>query len=540
LHLSCARAKLTPSNVAGAGTKEMVLDTVQPNASEAVWHRELHDETAIVEIAAEVASLAGPGDLMTLSGDLGAGKTAFARALIRLLAGDQNLEVPSPAFTLMQSYEGMSFPILHADFYRIEKPSDLVELGFEEATEGALVLVEWPERADGFLDADRLDIAFRLDEDRGADYRAITITGTGSFAGRLAHAKAVHELIENSGWHAAKREFLQGDASTRSYERLVKPGGQTAILMYSPQRPDGPPVRYGKSYSAIAKLAENIKPFIAVGRGLRMEGLSAPEIFAFNLEAGLAIIEDLGSEPITAEGSIIEERYAMALAALAHLHGANLPDTLTLDDAEPYRIPAYDMDALSIEIELLIDWYAPYIARAQLSSGAKATFVNLWRQAVQDILSHRQVWTLRDYHSPNLLWLSAREGLAKVGVLDFQDCVLGHPAYDVVSLLQDARVDILEQEEMKLLAYYARLRREADPSFDVVTFLRAYAILGAQRATKILGVFARLDERDHKPQYLAHMPRVENYLGRDLRHPALAELKHWYEEHLPKIVGVAP
>ena len=518
----------------------MVLDTVQPNASEAVWHRELHDETAIAELAAEVASLAGPGDLMTLSGDLGAGKTAFARALIRLLAGDQNLEVPSPAFTLMQSYEGMSFPILHADFYRIEKPSDLVELGFEEATEGALVLVEWPERADGFLDADRLDIAFRLDEDRGADYRAITMTGTGSFAGRLAHAKAVHELIENSGWHAAKREFLQGDASTRSYERLVKPGGQTAILMYSPQRPDGPPVRYGKSYSAIAKLAENIKPFIAVGRGLRMEGLSAPEIFAFNLEAGLAIIEDLGSEPITAESGIIEERYAMALAALAHLHGANLPDTLPLDDAEPYRIPAYDMDALSIEIELLIDWYAPYIARAQLSSGAKVTFVNLWRQAVQDILSHRQVWTLRDYHSPNLLWLSAREGLAKAGVLDFQDCVLGHPAYDVVSLLQDARVDILEQEEMKLLAYYARLRREADPSFDVVTFLRAYAILGAQRATKILGIFARLDERDHKPQYLAHMPRVENYLGRDLRHPALAELKHWYEEHLPKIVGVAP
>ena len=155
------------------------------------------------------------------------------------------------------------------------------------------------------------------------------------------------------------------------------------------------------------------------------------------------------------------------------------------------------------------------------------------------MLSEQTVWTLRDFHSPNLLWLAAREGIAKVGVLDFQDCVLGHPAYDVVSLLQDARVDVLEEEEVNLLAYYASLRREGGASFDIAGFLRAYAILGAQRATKILGIFARLDERDHKPQYLAHMPRVENYLGRNLRHPALAELKYWYEENLPRIFEAA-
>jgi tRNA threonylcarbamoyl adenosine modification protein YjeE len=477
---------------------------------------------------------------VTLSGGLGAGKTALARAVIRLLSGDQTLEVPSPAFTLMQSYDGLSFPILHVDFYRIESPGELVELGFEEASDGALVLVEWPERADGFLGADRLDIAIALDLDRGPDYRAVTMTGTGSFAGRLAYAKSVHAILSRSGWQLAKRDFMQGDASTRSYERLAKPDGQTAILMSSPPRPDGPPIRYGKSYSAIAKLAENIRPFIAVGRGLRAEGLSAPEIFAFDLEAGLAIIEDLGSEPITGEGGIIEERYAMALAALAQLHGASLSDTLPLDDGETYRIPAYDIDALSIEIELLLDWYAPYIVCVQLSSGAKATFVNLWRQAVQEILSQRPVWTLRDFHSPNLLWLAARDGIAKVGILDFQDCVLGHPAYDVASLLQDARIDISEEEELKLLAYYARLRREADSGFDIGEFLRAYATLGAQRATKILGIFARLDERDHKPQYLAHMPRVEKYLCRNLRHPAMAELRHWYQEHLPRIFGGKP
>jgi N-acetylmuramate 1-kinase len=513
----------------------MVVGTVQQSVSEAVWLRELVGEAAIAELAFEVANLAGPGDLVTLSGELGAGKTAVARALIRLLAGDENLEVPSPAFTLMQSYEGLNFPILHADFYRIERSSDLAELGFEEASSGALVLVEWPERAEGFLSEDRLDIALKINLTRGADYRSVTLTGKGAFGPRLTHARAVHELLLHSGWQDANWEFMQGDASVRSYERLVKPDGQSAILMFSPPRPDGPPIRYGKAYSAIAKLAEDIKPFIAISRGLRMAGLSAPDIIAYDLAAGLAIIEDLGSEPLTEEGGIIAERYAAALAALARLHGKDLPENLLLDDKETYRIPAYDADALLIEIELLLDWYAPFIACVQLSSSTKAAFVNLWRQAVQLVLSEQTVWTLRDFHSPNLLWLAAREGIAKVGVLDFQDCVLGHPAYDVVSLLQDARVDVLEDAEVDLLAYYASLRREGGARFDIAEFLRAYAILGAQRATKILGIFARLDERDRKSQYLAHMPRVEHYLGRNLQHPALAELKHWYEGNLPKI-----
>ena len=517
----------------------MAAGTIPATSSETIWQRDLENEDAIAGLAADVAALVGPGDLVTLSGGLGAGKTAFARALIRLLSGEQDIEVPSPAFTLMQVYEGLNFPIVHADFYRIEKPRDLMELGFEEACEGALVLVEWADRAGGLLDANRLDIELKVDQDKGPFYRAVTLTGAGSFAARLARAKAVHEILERSGWSGAERIFMQGDASARSYERLVKTGGASAILMISPPRPDGPPIRYGKSYSAIAKLAEDIRPFIAIGKGLREQGLSAPEILAFDLAAGLAIIEDLGNEPLTSESGIIEDRYAAALAALAHLHRTSLSDTLPIDDEETYRIPVYDVDALSIEIELLLDWYVPYIACAQLASGAKATFVNLWRQAVQSVLAVRPTWTLRDYHSPNLIWLSGREGIARVGIIDFQDCVLGHAAYDVVSLLQDARVDVPQEVELKLLAHYARRRRDEDPSFDVEGFVRAYAILGAQRATKILGIFARLDERDQKPQYLVHLPRVENYLAKNLEHPALAELKLWYEENLPKIFGAA-
>ena len=171
----------------------------------------------------------------------------------------------------------------------------------------------------------------------------------------------------------------------------------------------------------------------------------------------------------------------------------------------------------------------------QVSGSVRGDFVNLWTEVLAEILAAPQTWTLRDYHSPNLLWLPEREGIRRVGLLDFQDAVLGHPGYDVASLLQDARVTVPADLELKLLGFYARERRTADAGFDMAAFARAYAILGAQRATKILGIFARLDKRDGKPQYLKHLPRIEAYLARDLAHPALARLKGWYDAHLPRL-----
>ncbi len=437
----------------------------------------------------------------------------------------------------MQVYEA-GFPILHADFYRIKRADELVELGFEEAQEGALVIVEWPERAESHMRANRLNIAFEIDPSRGGEYRVATLTGRGTFAPRLAMARAVRELLAASGWAEAERHFMQGDASTRAYERLVKPDGATAVLMISPPRPDGPPVHYGKSYSALARLADTIRPFVAVDKGLRAQGFSAPEILAVDLDAGVAVLEDFGSEGLVDGHGIVPERYAEAVAALARLHHLKLPDTLPVEGAATYRIPPYDIDALSIEVELLLEWYAPHVAKAALPVSAKAIFTNLWRHVLRDLA--RQTWTLRDYHSPNLLWLAQRDGPARVGIIDFQDCVLGHPAYDVVSLLQDARVDLPDEMELKLLGHYAKLRRAADPSFDMAAFARAYAVLGAQRATKILGIFARLDKRDHKPQYLAHLPRIEKYLTKDLAHPLLSALKGWYETHLPRALQKGP
>ena len=520
----------------------MAVEALQEPRGGAVWTVDVAEEVATLSLAADVASLVKGGDLVTLSGDLGTGKTTFARALIRNLVGDPELEVPSPTFTLIQVYDsaikdGAQFPIVHADLFRIKEPSELAELGWEEAAEGALVLVEWPERAGGGLAGDRLDIVFHSAPERGADARVITVTGVGGFAGRLELSRAVRALFDKSGFADATRTFMMGDASTRAYERLAKPDGTKAILMISPPRPDGPAIRYGKPYSAIAHLAEDIRPYLAVGAGLRGAGFSAPNVFAYDTEVGLAIIEDLGAELVVDAEGIVVERYDEAVAALAKLHASHMPMTLADGAGGGYSIPPYDVEALLIEAELLPEWYAPHIAKVMPSSGAKAQFLHLWRDALADVVAAPATWTLRDYHSPNLLWLADREGLARVGMLDFQDCVLGHPAYDVASLLQDARVTVPAAIEVRLLTHYAKARRANDPGFDMAAFAKAYAILGAQRATKILGIFARLDKRDRKPQYLVHIPRIRTYLRKNLAHPALAELKTWVEQNVPSILA---
>jgi aminoglycoside/choline kinase family phosphotransferase len=230
----------------------------------------------------------------------------------------------------------------------------------------------------------------------------------------------------------------------------------------------------------------------------------------------------------------IEARYETATDLLAELHCQALPDVLPVEPGEDYALPRYDMPALLIETELLVDWYLPRLD-ARLASAKRNAYGALWRDALLPVLEMPATWVLRDYHSPNLLWLPQREGVARIGLLDFQDAVLGPAAYDLASLLQDARVDVPERMEIALLARYVQARRAADPGFDAAAFARAYATLAAQRASKVVGIFARLDRRDGKPQYLRHMPRVWGYLLRSLAHPALAPLAAWYRANVPAL-----
>ncbi len=507
-----------------------------PEAKEARESIDLIDEAATAALAKWLAGFARAGDLIALCGDLGAGKTAFARAYLRALTGEESLEAPSPTFTLIQTYDGPEFPVVHADFYRLRGPEELLQLGWDEAVEGAVALVEWPERADEALPGDRLEIALTFDPARGSEFRRAELRALGAMASRFKRARAVEAMLERAGWASAKRAPLHGDASSRAYERLTAANGATAILMISPARPPGPSMRFGKSYAEIARLSADIRAFLAIGEGLRAQGYSVPKTYAHDTREGLALIEDFGAETIADANGPNASRYAEAAALLADLHARAPPAELPIDD-EIYALPTYDIEAMLIEVELALDWYAPAIARGAPSSGARMQFLSLWREALAPILAQPTTWTLRDFHSPNLHWLAEREGLKRLGLIDYQDAVLGPPAYDVASLLQDARVAVPGDMELRLLAHYARRRSAHDPQFDAAAFTAAYSAMGAQRATKILGIFTRLDRRDGKPQYLRHLPRIERTLAKNLAHPSLEALRQWFETHLPRALG---
>jgi N-acetylmuramate 1-kinase len=493
----------------------------------------LSNEAATADLMADLALLIGPGDVITLTGDLGVGKTAAARAMIRYLADDERLEVPSPTFTLAQSYELPPFPLLHADLYRVNDASELEEIGLVPLPEGTLALIEWPERASNALPSDRIEIALSHRPALGSTARAAEITGYGQAASIVARLGTLREFLDQAGFAEARRRRMAGDASVRSYARLIRDDGEF-ILMNMPKRPDGPAIYDGKSYSAAVHLAEDVKPFVAIANGLRGHGFSAPAIHHADLEAGFLLTEDFGSERFVAgdPAEPIPDRYEAATDMLAALHRHDLPETLPLAPKIDYPIPIFDIDAWLVEIGLMLQWYLPDRG-APITDAQRSEFIALWREILQKPNAAAKTWVLRDFHSPNLIWLGERCGPARVGTIDFQDAVLGPAAYDLVSLLQDARIDVPETLELTLFSRYVKARREADAHFDAAAFAALYAIMSAQRNTRLLGTFARLNRRDGKPQYLMHQPRIWTYLQRSLAHPELKPLKAWYAAHVP-------
>jgi aminoglycoside/choline kinase family phosphotransferase len=222
----------------------------------------------------------------------------------------------------------------------------------------------------------------------------------------------------------------------------------------------------------------------------------------------------------------MEELWQAAVDALIAVRDVRVPDS----------VPAYDGEALGIEVELLLDWYWPALKGEPAPTSVRAEFLELWRPLFERLARQPQALVLRDYHSPNLIWLPERSGVQRVGIIDFQDAQRGSAAYDLASLLQDARVDVPASLEQELFEAYCNRLAGAAPGFDRSEFRFAYSALGAQRNTKILGIFVRLAHRDGKRQYLAHLPRIWGYLARNLTHVSLAPLGTWYEKHFPVTV----
>ena len=298
-------------------------------------------------------------------------------------------------------------------------------------------------------------------------------------------------FLARSGWGDARRLPLAGDASNRRYLRLFRATGETAVLMDAP-----------------AERGEDVRPFLAIARHLAGIGLSAPAILAEDTGAGLLLLEDLGDGLFTVLAADADREatlYTAAAGTLAALHRA----------APPAGLVRFTPRAMAELARLVFDWYA--LATPEDDA---ARLVLRLEEALAELAPEPTVLSLRDFHAGNLLWLPDRAGPARVGLLDFQDAVIAHPAYDLVSLLHDARRDLREETRAATIRHFLDLTgHAADP------FMAAAAAVSAQRNLRILGVFARLAARDGKTGYLAFLPRVWRHLCRDLDHPALSGLR---------------
>lgn len=313
------------------------------------------------------------------------------------------------------------------------------------------------------------------------------------------------EFVAHAGWTGAAVEPLPGDASFRRYFRLTR-DERTAMLMHAP-----PP-------------HEDPAPFLHVAHWLNARGMRAPAILAEDAGAGWVLTEDFGNDRMRdwLDLHAADERpaYEAAVEALAALH--RLP---------PGPFPAYDMAVYAREAALLTEWYCPAQGLEVDAEGYAAA----WEEVLAPLLARQNpgVTVLRDYHAENIMLLGGK-ATAPQGLIDFQDALVGHPAYDLVSLLQDARRDVSEELEAAMLAHYSAA---AGISWD--DFHADYARLGAQRNAKIVGIFTRLDVRDGKPKYLGMIPRVWAALERDLAHPALAPVARWFDANIPAALRAA-
>ena len=305
-----------------------------------------------------------------------------------------------------------------------------------------------------------------------------------------------HEFLQRAGWGDSKLDPLPGDASFRRYFRIKRGDGESAMLMYAP-----PP-------------HEDPKPFIDVARWLGEHGMRAPDIFAAEAQEGWVLIEDFGNdrvrEHLDCNPQAERQVYETAVDALAKLH--RLP---------PGPFPPYDMETYLREAMLFTEWYCPAAGLTVDADG----FAAAWQNVLGPLIARQTpgVTVLRDYHAENIML--PPDG--SQGLIDFQDALVGHPAYDLVSILQDARRDVPPDLEHAMLAHYQTVATAGDD------FEADYAVLGAQRNAKIVGIFVRLARRDGKPHYLSLIPRVWDLLERDLQHPALAPVAAWFDANIP-------
>jgi aminoglycoside/choline kinase family phosphotransferase len=347
-------------------------------------------------------------------------------------------------------------------------------------------------------------------------------------------------FLKAAGLADARRQPIPGDASTRRYERLLTPSGTRLILMDAPPSNESPPCdpswdaaeRIRLGWNAMARLAASrVEAFAATAGYLRGRGLSAPDVLALDVPEGLAVIEDFGEgvfARLLEEGADEAELYRTAVAAVARLHDEAPPKVVSGYGAE-WPLLDYDATALKAGADLFVEWHPKLHPALDFGDAAIAEWDALWTPVVERAAAGADRFAHRDYHAENLIWLGDRAGVARAGMIDFQDALKAHPSWDLHSLLQDARRDVAPELEQAALAHYFALR----PEVDHEAFLVDYAALAALNEARIIGVFARLIMRDSKPRYRAFLPRMWRQLERNLGRPGMEGLKAWFDRHVP-------
>jgi N-acetylmuramate 1-kinase len=343
------------------------------------------------------------------------------------------------------------------------------------------------------------------------------------------------------GLGAARREALPGDASTRRYERIFPAAAPSLILMDQPPAVETQPCPPGASeaaraalgYNALARLAAGrVEAFVACAAYLRSLGLSAPQVVAADPANGLALLEDLGDglfARLIEAGADEAPLYEAATDALVVLH-ATAPPAVLKGGGATWPLLTYDDLALRTAGDLFVEWLPRLRPELNFGAAAASEWEAIWAPARARAVAGANVFCHRDYHAENLIWLPARAGAARVGLLDFQDALIAHPAWDLSMLLHDARRDVSERREQAVLARYLAARRGVDAD----AFTADFHALGALNIVRILGLFARLVARDGKARYRAFMPRLWGYLDRCLRDPAPSGLAAWLDRHVPR------
>lgn len=351
-------------------------------------------------------------------------------------------------------------------------------------------------------------------------------------------------FLSDAGLGDARRLTLAGDASTRRYERLTTRNGESLILMDQPPADESgvaaPGVdaegRRALGYNAEARLAGgSVAAFVAIAGWLRARGLSTPVVGPRDTAAGLAVLEDMGDAVFATQTQDLVDLYGVAVDALAELHASAPPEVIEAD-GERWPLFAYDAQAYRAGLDPFLDWWPRFAGLPSPAAEAAAEWRALWAPVITRAEAGASVFVHRDYHAENLLWLPQREELARVGMLDFQDAVRGHPAWDLLHLLQDARRDVPVELEAAMLDRYLAARPQVDPG----AFLADYNALAALNAARILGrVFARQEVLFRRGRYTAFMPRTWRHLERNLEGEGMDGLRVWFDRHVPKSARAA-